>query len=238
MSLFSRLFTNSRPLSFEGMTDWHCHILPGVDDGVATMDEALDILARYENAGITKVWLTPHIMEDVPNTTDALRQRFDELKAAYTGGIELHLAAENMIDNLFRERLEAGDVLPIGTRGNTLLVETSYFNAPMRLFETFEHIKSKGYFPLLAHPERYNYITDLKTYKKMRDAGVRFQLNLMSLGGHYGPMVRDKALRLLAEGYVEKFGTDLHRAGHIDVLANIKVSAQNEKVITPILRAE
>lgn len=238
MSLLSKLFNKGKQLSFKGVTDWHCHILPGVDDGVETMDEALAILGMYEHGGIRKVWLTPHIMEDVPNTTEKLRRRFEQLKAAYTGNIELHLAAENMMDNIFAERLEADDLLPIGDRGDMLLVETSYYSAPMRLFETIEKIKSKGYFPLLAHPERYNYIEDFKTYKRLRDAGVRFQINLMSLGGHYGPVVRDKALRLLAEGYVEHFGTDLHHAGHLDVLADIKVSEQNLQLITPILRAD
>lgn len=88
-----------------GFTDYHSHILPGVDDGVQTMDESLEILRLYEEQGIKSVWLTPHIMEDIPNTTAHLRDRFAELQAAYTGGVQLHLAAENMLDNLFEERL-------------------------------------------------------------------------------------------------------------------------------------
>lgn len=98
---------------FDGFTDWHSHILPGVDDGVQTMDESLEILHLYEELGVKTVWLTPHIMEDIPNTTAYLRERFAELKAAYDGRIELHLAAENMLDNLFEERLENNDLLPL-----------------------------------------------------------------------------------------------------------------------------
>ncbi len=79
---------------FEGFTDWHSHILPGVDDGVRTMEEALEILRLYEGLGVKTVWLTPHIMEDTPNTTAHLRERFAELQAAYTGPITLHPAAE------------------------------------------------------------------------------------------------------------------------------------------------
>ena len=67
----------------EGATDWHCHILPGVDDGIRTMESALEVLAYYEEIGIREVWLTPHLMEDVPNTPAALRARFAEFKAAY-----------------------------------------------------------------------------------------------------------------------------------------------------------
>ena len=83
---------------FRGFTDWHCHILPGVDDGVETTEESLAILRLYEQSGIGAVWLTPHIMEDIPNETSALRERFKALQAAYAGPVELHLAAENMLD--------------------------------------------------------------------------------------------------------------------------------------------
>lgn len=99
---------------FRGFTDWHCHLLPGVDDGVQTMEETLRILSLYEELGVTEVWLTPHIMEDMPNTTASLKARFKALEAAYQGNIGLHLASENMLDNLFEERLEQNDLLPLG----------------------------------------------------------------------------------------------------------------------------
>ena len=87
---------------FAGATDHHSHILPGVDDGVENIDEAQNILATYERLGIKELWLTPHIMEDIPNTPEKLRTRFQELKAVYKGNIQLHLAAEYMIDNHLR----------------------------------------------------------------------------------------------------------------------------------------
>ena len=135
-----------------GFIDWHCHILPGVDDGVQTMEEALEILAKYDELGVKEVWLTPHIMEDIPNATQHLKERFIELQAAYKGSVIMHLAAENMIDNLFGERLENNDLLPIGESGSYLLVETSYFNPPMGLYDIIQRIKAKGFFPILAHP--------------------------------------------------------------------------------------
>ena len=91
-------FSNTQKIERSGVlqnfTDWHCHILPGVDDGVQTPAESLRILERYEQAGIREVWFTPHIMEDIPNTNERLTQRFDELRAAYNGSLRLHLAAE------------------------------------------------------------------------------------------------------------------------------------------------
>ena len=113
---FSRR-TDAAGLLDPGFTDWHCHVLPGVDDGVRTMAEALEVLEEYGRRGVAEVWLTPHIMEDIPNTTAALRERFSELQAAYSGPVRLHLAAENMLDSLFEERLESGDLLPLGPGG-------------------------------------------------------------------------------------------------------------------------
>lgn len=195
---------------FEGFIDWHSHILPGVDDGVQTMDEALKILEEYERLGIKEVWLTPHIMEDMPNTTAHLRERFAELQAAYSGPLNLHLAAENMLDNLFEERLNKNDLLPIGNDGKHLLVETSYFNPPMGLQNILLRIKAKGYYPILAHPERYIYMTK-NEYLQLRSMNIKFQLNVFSLHGLYSKEVQKRAKQLQKQGLYDFAGTDLHR---------------------------
>lgn len=144
-------FRKKHPLAdsgiFQGFTDWHCHILPGVDDGVQTVDEALDVLALYGKLGIRTVWLTPHVMEDIPNTTAHLKGRFEELKAAYKGTVRLYLAAEYMLDNLFRERLNDGDLLPLGEKEDRLLVETSYYNPPANMYGLLERIKARDSIP-------------------------------------------------------------------------------------------
>ena len=70
-------FSKSQPVAASGIlceiTDYHSHILPGVDDGVKTMNESLQILAEMKHQGVRKVWFTPHIMEDIPNTNAGLR---------------------------------------------------------------------------------------------------------------------------------------------------------------------
>lgn len=211
---------------FEGFVDFHSHILPGVDDGVREIEDSLQILDRYEEAGFSEVWLTPHIMEEVPNTPADLRLRLEALKSEYKGPLKLRLAAENMIDNLFLERLEQGDILPIGDTGDMLLVETSYFQPPLDLDHTFELIRAKGYTPLFAHPERYNYITDPKQYQRLVDMGVKLQLNLFSLVGHYGPYVRKKAEDLVKAGLYSYAGTDIHRPHQ---LANLDAKKYNSR---------
>lgn len=192
-----------------GFTDHHSHILPGVDDGVKKMEVSLQVLQRYEEIGIAEVWCTPHIMEDIPNTTEGLKARFAELGAAYQGPIRLHLAAEYMMDGLFEERLEQGDLLTLGKEGNQLLVETSYFTPPMDMDQILFRIKQKGYFPVLAHPERYVYMCK-ERYKELKEKDIRFQLNLSSLAGAYGPEAKAKALWLLKKQYYNLAGSDLH----------------------------
>lgn len=193
-----------------GLTDWHSHILPGVDDGIKTMDDSLKALELMETLGVKHLWLTPHIMEDCPNEVKKLRQRFEELKLEYNGGIQLHLAAENMLDSLFEERLENKDLLPIGEEGNHLLVETSYFNPPMNMDGMLQQIKEAGYFPVLAHPERYQYM-DEKDYKRLKEMGILFQGNYFSSVGAYGQTARKKFDWLLKNRLIDVIGSDLHR---------------------------
>ena len=297
---FNKKTTIAASGTLAGATDHHSHILPGVDDGVETMNEALRILATYETLGIKELWLTPHIMEDIPNTPQKLKARFDELKAAYTGNIKLHLAAEYMIDNHLHQQLQETNklrhsqcegrwheqsevtegskttnnspsllrgavrnhstacddgcfstpkecpigatqgerdekLLPIGTAGKHILVETSYYNAPIRMNETLQQIKSMGYFPLLAHPERYMYL-DNDEYLKLHNEGVRFQLNLASLAGGYGAVVRKKALWLLANGLYSVAGSDLHCEEAIEFITKSGVSRQNIEEVKRLLQ--
>jgi len=192
-----------------GFAECHCHLLPGVDDGVKTLDEALSILSVYEKAGITSVWLTPHIMEDMPNETASLRRIFDDLLAAYSGPVKLRLASENMLDNIFEERLAANDLLPIGERQDHLLVETSFFTPPADLDDKLRRVKEAGYFPLLAHPERYMYM-EIEDIERLCDSGIRLQLNLYSLLCMYGPEAEHKAKKMLKKGMYSAVGSDTH----------------------------
>lgn len=190
-------------------TDHHSHILPGVDDGVKKMEVSLKVLERYEQLGIAEVWCTPHVMEDIPNTTEKLQARFAELCEAYQGPIKLHLAAEYMMDALFEERLEQGDLLRLGNEGNQVLVETSYFTPPMDMDSILRRIKQKGIYPVLAHPERYVYMGKDR-YTSLKDDGIRFQLNLSSLSGAYGSEAKSKARWILKHDYYNMAGSDLH----------------------------
>ncbi len=197
----------------QGITDCHSHILPGVDDGIKTLEQALDVLRTYEEWGVREVWLTPHVMEDCPNRPADLRARFDELSAAYAAvagaqSVTLHLGAENMLDSLFQKRLEADDFLPV-LDGKHLLVETSYYNPPYGFDKLLSEIQDRGYTPILAHPERYLYMS-ATDYETLCACGVRLQLNLLSLCGTYGREPMHRSHQLLRRGLYSLVGSDLH----------------------------
>ena len=169
-------------------------------------------------------------MEDIPNTTKHLQERFDELQSAYSGNITLHLASENMLDKLFEERLEQNDMLPLGENGNLLLVETSYFSPPIGLQNILLRIKTKGYHPVLAHPERYLYM-DVKYYEKLKSMGVKFQLNLFSVYGLYGKEVQKNAYKLQKAGMYEYSGTDLHGLETLKAMLQRKIPHCNNRTL-------
>ena len=123
------------------------------------------------------------------------------------------------------QQCEEPTLLPIGTKGKHILVETSYYNPPIKLHETLKQIKSLGYHPLLAHPERYMYM-DKEEYSELHEEGIKFQLNLPSICGAYGNTVRKRALWLLKEGFYNVIGSDTHCEDAIEYITNCKLSKQ------------
>lgn len=193
-----------------GAVDHHSHILYGLDDGVKTVEESLSILSWLEHAaGLDELWFTPHVMEDVPNTTEGIRARFEALKARYQGNIRLQVAAEYMMDNLFRERLAARDLLLHGE--DRVLVETSILSPPLDFWELLSDLMSAGYRPMLAHPERYRYMAS-KDYERLHNMGVLLQLNLPSVLGFYGRDAQNRSRWLLDKGWYDMTGSDCHRS--------------------------
>lgn len=192
-----------------GYTDYHCHLLPGVDDGVQKPAMTIDLLNLMQQHGVREVWFTPHVMEDMPNTPEELRKVYDEtmpLLADEKGGeVKLHLAAENMLDSNFS--LQRAKQLPLPD--NHILVETSYFTPPYNMKSLLSEIMADGTYPMLAHPCRYQYMGE-KDYEELRAMRIHFQLNIPAVSGLYGAEVQKKSYWLLDHGYYSITGTDTH----------------------------
>jgi tyrosine-protein phosphatase YwqE len=133
------------------------------------------------------------------------------------------------------EGVAPNSLLPIGNAGKHILVETSYFNPPMRLRETLRQIKSLGYYPLLAHPKRNMYMEN-DEYRSLREEGVKFQLNLVSLAGGYGAAVKKKAMWLLTNGLYSVAGSDLHSEDAIEYITKCRLGKQETEQVKSLLQ--
>ena len=180
------------------------------------------------------MWLTPHIMEDIPNTTENLKKSFEELKAHYSGPIELRLAAEYMLDSLYMDRLEAKDLLPLGDDGNSLLVETSFWVGSNILYDFLQQTLSAGYFPILAHPERFGYMTEAD-YDRLLSMGVKFQLNIPSLMGLYGMGAQKVASVLLQKNAYSYIGSDLHSYNQVQKILSGEVRKKDVRRVMRLI---
>ncbi len=188
--------------------------------------------------GIKKFITTPHVLGDVyPNSSKIIKEKLEdvrkELKNRGIHDISIRAAAEYMMDEQFSKRLENNDILTL--KDDFILVEMSYFNAPLNLFEVLFEIQLKGYKPVLAHPERYNfYHNDFENYYKLRKAGCLFQLNLLSLTEHYGKAVQKISHQLLKKDCYDFVGTDTHHHHHLELLKKIG-NQKTQKLILHLL---
>ncbi|MFN3640607.1 MAG: tyrosine-protein phosphatase, partial [Flavobacterium sp.] len=144
----------------------------------------------------------------------------EEVKAALNKN-EIHFTikagAEYMMDHFFYENLKNAPLLTL--KDNWVLVEMSYLNAPVQLYDIIYELQVMGYQPILAHPERYlYYYKNQNEYEKLKKSGLYFQLNLLSLVGYYGPEAQSTAEKLLLKGMIDFTGSDIHHQFHLNSL--------------------
>ncbi len=222
---------SKKPLEFS--YDIHSHLLPGLDDGVRSFEEAIEILRFFEFMGIKKAITTPHIYRDVyPNSEKAILDRLEILKlkiAESDIGVEVSAAAEYFLDDTFHRRVKEADLL-LTWEQNHLLFETSFYNRPLFFDEVVFDMKAAGYIPVLAHPERYHYLEhDLEWLITRIQGGLKVQVNLLSLAGAYGNTPKKIAQLLLRESLVSFLGSDIHRSSQISALSKSLTSRISKK---------
>ncbi len=202
-------------------TDMHSHLIPGIDDGSNSLEESIDMLLKFKNLGYKKIITTPHIKTGVfDNSSDLILSGAklvqDEIKKRNID-IEFEAAAEYFYDFSFIEKIEKNDVLTFSN--NHVLVEYSFNQAPMGENEMFFALQMKQYNPILAHFERYPYYHgSTRKAEELRNKGIKIQVNLLSLFGHYGPQIQKQAALLIKERQVDLLGSDCHRIEHLQFL--------------------
>ena len=203
------------------MIDFHNHVIPGVDDGAADLDQSREALAAMQAQGITTVIATPHVKGSLTEDEAAADTFLGEVDAAFAAlkemaardfpGLRLERGHEVMLDTP-HPRLGDGRLRLAGTR--FVLVEFPFMmvppNAPQAVFD----LKMQGYNPIIAHPERYGNVDPaLHQAEEWRRVGALLQVNAGSLLGRYGKGPQELAWGLLRRGMVDYLSSDFHARG-------------------------
>jgi tyrosine-protein phosphatase YwqE len=172
--------------------DIHSHVLPGIDDGAQTIEDTHFLINSMKSFGFSKIITTPHIFNHVWDNTKAKIQETEKTTqtnlAENNIAIPIQAAAEYLLDDHFASLFKKGEILTL--KDNYVLVEMSYLNPPIHLYDLIFDLQVAGYKPVLAHPERYNfYHQNFNEYLKLKNAGCLFQVNLLSVVGYYGEAV-------------------------------------------------
>lgn len=211
------LFVKKKMIPLE--VDLHSHLIPNIDDGSQSIDQSLEMIQALSSLGVKKIITTPHIHPRYPNTPEiimiGLKKLQDELVKTNIQ-IEVEAAAEYYVDESFREKVQNDDqILSFGNR--KVLVEAPFQNKPIYFESVIFDLKSKGYHPVLAHPERYHFLEgSLEWLHELKEIGVLFQVTLGSISGYYGTIPARIGSQLLKLGMVDFLGSDLHRFSHLD----------------------
>jgi protein-tyrosine phosphatase len=217
------------------LVDLHNHILPGLDDGAANLEESLDIARQFVSEGVTRVAATPHYNADDPPErrradADAVRARLAELQPALDAadiplsvmcGNEIYLTPESP------DLLAAGRVCSLGD-GKTALVELSLLagERPLYLDDLIFRLQLGGYQIVLAHPERYGFVErDVSALDTLASGGLLLQLTAPALLGDYGGGIRRTAEHLLRRGSYSLAASDRHHPGN-----NRSLAALHERI--------
>jgi len=199
-------------------TDFHSHLIPGIDDGAPDMEATIKMIRKFSELGFKRIITTPHVMCDYyKNTPEIILEGLDDVRKELVNqniNIKIDAAAEYNLDDGLSDLIKNKKILTFC--GNYVLFELPFLSEPRNLQEIIFELQTGGYQPILAHPERYSYWhNNFSMYEELRAKGVLLQLNLLSLAGHYSPQVKKIAEKMVDMDLIDGVGTDCHRIEHL-----------------------
>jgi len=214
-------------------TDLHSHLIPGIDDGVKTLDESIDLIKQLKSLGLKKLIVTPHIMEHrFPNTIKTIRDGYELVKAEVLKqkiDIDLQIGAEYYYDENFINQIRKKELLTFSD--NYVLFEFSYIHKPFGLEQIVFELLNAGYKPILAHPERYKYFSsNPQNYKSLKDLGLFFQVNINSFNNYYGKKAQKAANYLHDNGLIDFLGSDTHNQKQFNSLKSFVKTSKFQEI--------
>ena len=203
------------------MTDIHCHILPAIDDGAASLEVSLAMARLSAASGVDTIIATPHFGCDDVNAksrADMIREKGELLRSALRENnipITLYTGAEiGGASALDPARLRRGELPTLnGTR--YMLCEFHFDDPSIPVMDRVLHsMLAEGIVPILAHPERYEAVVhDPRVVLRWRNDGCGIQVNKASVNGLFGKQVQNAVLWFLDHRLVTAVATDSHETG-------------------------
>lgn len=200
--------------------DVHSHLLAGVDDGVADIEQAFQCIDLLRSLGYRAAIITPHIYREVFDNTEATLAEafapFDKEVARRYDNFALHLGAEYMMDDQFLGKLYDAPqkLLRFGPDQRHVLVEFPTTVEPMNSGELLDECRRQNLSPIIAHIERYAFVGEPRGFDRVRtwrQNGALVQVNLGSFVGQYGRQMQRTARDLWRQSLVDVLGSDMHR---------------------------
>lgn len=197
------------------MIDIHSHILPQLDDGARSLEEALEMARIAAEDGIQQMVCTPHMFNGLsqnPGPTEVLDRVGALQDAIGKDGLRILPGNEVHFTHEVREKVRTKGVTTLN-RLNYLLVEFPALSVPPGATELFQQLLADGVRPILVHPERNAQIqTRRSIVTEFVQQGVYIQVTAMSVTGEFGSAARNCAESLLRHNCVHFLATDTHRA--------------------------
>lgn len=203
--------------------DYHSHVLPGLDDGATSLQNAVELVSAMSSWGFERIYCTPHINALYRNAPSVIERAFGQLQEALSLNsidIELACSAEyRLVPETWPEVLQKNWIMPMEDRYILTELPISHREEmrEIRPLEEFRKLMAMGLTPILPHPERYFYLSHDELLQFV-DAGVVIQCNYGSLAGLYGVEARDRARALVSEGIVSLYGTDMHNLKYVEII--------------------
>ena len=212
--------------------DMHSHVLPGIDDGAQNVEESIFLIKRMMELGIKKIIATPHIMIDYyRNTPETINNALTLLREELLNqgiDIQVEAGAEHYFDETFETRIDQGKLVAFGDK--YVLYEFPFINKPQNWFGALQKMLQTGYKPILAHPERYPYLST-DDMAMMRSWGCNMQLNTISLTGYYGRDIKKRAEEMVDLKLIDFISSDMHHPRHADALRDALTTTYIEKLL-------
>lgn len=221
------------------MIEIHCHLLPNVDDGVRSFEEAINTIKKMKELGYEEICITPHYIKGTSytcnneNKLSLLKELQDKLEENNID-IKLYLGNEIFVDENIKELIQKEEVYTINN-SKYVFIELPRNDSINKIEDIIFSLKSKGLIPIIAHPERYMiFKSDYDLLYDFIDRGVLFQVNFESISGKYGKDSKKLAKYILKHNLATLLGGDVHH----DTSIFFKNYKKNKKKIIKLIKED